>query len=92
MADDSMAVCVANVADAAWKAPCLVRAAGGGVGRPGRAVLNTIYLFNHCPLDLSEDEAHYWLWSEHLDYGYYSKPPGIAWVIWGTLRVGGRWV
>ncbi len=52
------------------------------------AILNTIYLFNHCPLDLSGDEAHYWEWSRHLDYGYYSKPPGIAWVIAATLRIG----
>ena len=51
-------------------------------------VFNTIYLWNHCPLDFSEDESHYWEWSRHLDYGYYSKPPGIAWVIWATVRVG----
>jgi 4-amino-4-deoxy-L-arabinose transferase-like glycosyltransferase len=53
------------------------------------AILNTVYLFNHCPIDLSEDEAHYWEWSRHLDYGYYSKPPGIAWVIWAAVKVGG---
>ncbi len=52
-------------------------------------VLNVIYLFNHCPLELSEDEAHYWLWAQHLDYGYYSKPPGIAWVLWAAQWVGG---
>src|SRR6476660_2833864 len=50
---------------------------------------NTFYLFHNCPIDLSEDESHYWEWSRHLDYGYYSKPPGIAWVIWGALKVGG---
>ena len=53
------------------------------------AVLNAVYLFNHCPIDLSEDESHYWEWSRHLDYGYYSKPPGIAWVIWAAMRAGG---
>lgn len=26
------------------------------------------------------DEAYYWDWSRQLDYGYYSKPPGIAWL------------
>ncbi|QFY59046.1 glycosyltransferase family 39 protein [Rhizobium grahamii] len=31
--------------------------------------------------DLFVDEAQYWLWSQHLDFGYYSKPPMIAWVI-----------
>lgn len=52
------------------------------------AILNTFLLFNNCPLDLTGDEAHYWQWSRHIDYGYYSKPPGIAWVIWLALRVG----
>lgn len=31
--------------------------------------------------DLFVDEAQYWLWSTHLDLGYYSKPPMIAWII-----------
>jgi 4-amino-4-deoxy-L-arabinose transferase-like glycosyltransferase len=54
------------------------------------AALNVIYLWNHCPLELTEDESHYWEWSRHLDYGYYSKPPGIAWVIAAATAVG-RW-
>lgn len=33
------------------------------------------------PLDLVPDEAYYWHWSQHLDWGYYSKPPMIAWLI-----------
>ncbi len=31
--------------------------------------------------DLSPDEAYYWDWSRHLSWGYYSKPPLIAWII-----------
>jgi len=31
--------------------------------------------------DLFVDEAQYWLWSQTPDFGYYSKPPMIAWVI-----------
>lgn len=27
------------------------------------------------------DEAQYWTWAQHLDWGYYSKPPLIAWLI-----------
>ena len=27
------------------------------------------------------DEAQYWTWSQDLDFGYYSKPPLIAWII-----------
>ena len=30
---------------------------------------------------LGPDEAQYWTWSQQLDWGYYSKPPGIAWLI-----------
>ncbi len=31
--------------------------------------------------DLAQDEAHYWDWSRHLDWSYYSKGPLIAWII-----------
>ena len=31
--------------------------------------------------DLFGDEAQYWLWSKNLDFGYYSKPPLLAWTI-----------
>jgi len=31
--------------------------------------------------NLYPDEAQYWLWSRKLDFGYYSKPPMIAWLI-----------
>ncbi len=34
------------------------------------------------PLDLSPDEAYYWEWSRRLAWGYYSKPPLVAWIIW----------
>ncbi len=40
-------------------------------------------------IDLGPDEAQYWTWSQRLDWGYYSKPPGIAWQIWlGTTLFG----
>jgi 4-amino-4-deoxy-L-arabinose transferase-like glycosyltransferase len=32
-------------------------------------------------LPLYADEAQYWIWSKNLDFGYYSKPPIIAWMI-----------
>ncbi len=51
-------------------------------------ISNALYLWHNCPLNLSEDESHYWEWARHLDYGYYSKPPGIAWTIAAALRVG----
>lgn len=40
-------------------------------------------------IGLGPDEAQYWTWSQYLDWGYYSKPPGIAWEIWaGTSLFG----
>jgi len=33
------------------------------------------------PLDLVADEAYYWDWSRQLDWGYFSKPPMIAWIM-----------
>ena len=39
------------------------------------------YLFFFCPYDLAPDEAHYWDWSRHLDWSYYSKGPLIAWIM-----------
>ena len=39
------------------------------------------YLGWFCPLDLAQDEAHYWDWSRNLDWSYYSKGPLIAWLI-----------
>jgi 4-amino-4-deoxy-L-arabinose transferase-like glycosyltransferase len=41
------------------------------------------------PLELYPDEAQYWLWSRELAFGYYSKPPMIAWLIAGTTAIGG---
>jgi hypothetical protein len=31
--------------------------------------------------DLYPDEAQYWFWAQHLAFGYYSKPPLVAWLI-----------
>lgn len=33
------------------------------------------------PLTLSGDETYYWDWGRNLDWGYYSKPPMIAWLM-----------
>ncbi len=40
-------------------------------------------------LDLHGDEAQYWSWSEVLDWGYYTKPPAIAWIIHFTTALFG---
>jgi lipid A galacturonosyltransferase RgtD len=39
--------------------------------------------------NLFVDEAQYWMWSQHLAFGYYSKPPMIAWVIHFFTWLGG---
>ncbi|MEM9599709.1 MAG: glycosyltransferase family 39 protein, partial [Pseudomonadota bacterium] len=39
---------------------------------------------------LHGDEAQYWAWSREPDFGYYSKPPLIAWVIWITTSLFGH--
>lgn len=41
------------------------------------------------PLELYPDEAQYWVWSRTLDWGYYSKPPMVAWLIALTTSIGG---
>ena len=41
-------------------------------------------------IDLVPDEAQYWTWSRELAFGYFSKPPMIAWVIRGISEVCGN--
>jgi 4-amino-4-deoxy-L-arabinose transferase-like glycosyltransferase len=40
-----------------------------------------IWLVPHLGITLYVDEAQYWTWAQQLDWGYYSKPPVIAWLI-----------
>ncbi len=54
------------------------------------AVLRIAYLIWACPYTLIEDEAHYWEWSRRLEWSYYTKGPGVAWVIAGVTRVLGE--
>lgn len=51
------------------------------------AAARLVYLAWFCPYTLIEDEAHYWEWSRHLDWSYYSKGPGIAWLIAASTRL-----
>jgi 4-amino-4-deoxy-L-arabinose transferase-like glycosyltransferase len=41
------------------------------------------------PLELHPDEAQYWGWAQSLDWGYFSKPPLIAWTIAATTTLFG---
>ena len=40
--------------------------------------------------DLVFDEAQYWSWSRDLDFGYFSKPPLLAWLIRATTELCGN--
>lgn len=52
-------------------------------------LLRLIYVLTvHRPVNV--DEAQYWLWSQHLSWGYHSKPPLIAAVIWLTSHLFGN--
>lgn len=42
------------------------------------------------PLNLGPDEAQYWRWGQSFDWGYYSKPPMIAWMIGGLTAIFGE--
>ncbi|HEV2945994.1 MAG TPA: glycosyltransferase family 39 protein [Gemmataceae bacterium] len=57
----------------------------------GSAFLHIAYLVHDCPLDLAPDEAHYWDWSRHLDWSYYSKGPLIAYLIRLSVTITGSW-
>jgi 4-amino-4-deoxy-L-arabinose transferase-like glycosyltransferase len=55
------------------------------------SALHIAYLAHDCPLDLAPDEAHYWDWSRHLDWSYYSKGPLVAVLIRGSCEMFGGW-
>lgn len=42
------------------------------------------------PANLHGDEAQYWAWSRSFEFGYFSKPPMIAWVIAATTSIFGN--
>ncbi|MDD5203630.1 MAG: glycosyltransferase family 39 protein, partial [Sulfurimonas sp.] len=45
------------------------------------AIFSAIY---NAFLPLHGDEAYYWMWSHHLQSGYYDHPPMIAYLIYLT--------
>jgi hypothetical protein len=79
-------VCASSTRDSTWRwralAAVLVLAAAG---------LHILYLASDSPLDLAPDEAHYWHWSRHLDWSYYSKGPLVAYLIRAGCELAGGW-
>lgn len=53
------------------------------------ATLFRILVIVSSPLPLFFDEAQYWVWAQDLAFGYFSKPPFIAWSIASTTAVCG---
>lgn len=53
------------------------------------ATLFRVLVLLSSPLPLFFDEAQYWVWAQDLAFGYYSKPPLIAWAIAGTTALCG---
>lgn len=73
-----------------------VGAAGArGVALPFFVCVAALTLFRLVTLAFSNaelffDEAQYWFWSRELAFGYYSKPPLIAWIIRGATELCGQ--
>jgi 4-amino-4-deoxy-L-arabinose transferase-like glycosyltransferase len=61
-------------------------------------VLSRLLYLASGTIELSEDEAYQWLWSKHLAWSYFSKPPLIAYAqfvgtsIWGDNEFGVRFM
>lgn len=39
--------------------------------------------------ELFFDEAQYWAWAQNLEFGYFSKPPVLAWIIRASTEICG---
>jgi len=52
--------------------------------------LTALRLFLLPQVELMPDEAYYFMWSERLDWAYYSKGPGVAAVIWAGTQLFGE--
>ncbi len=65
------------------------RAAGGLILALVLLTAWRIFAVWHRELELYADEAQYWSWSLVPDWGYYSKPPMVAWLIHVSTRLFG---
>jgi Dolichyl-phosphate-mannose-protein mannosyltransferase len=72
----------AERATAAAAAPGGRRAWGGWAAAAVAAITAVRLLWLAAqPAGLYPDEAQYWFWAQHFAFGYYSKPPLVAWLI-----------
>lgn len=54
----------------------------------GIVLLARVALALFLPIDLAGDESYYWEWGRNLDFGYFSKPPLIGWMMWALGMLG----
>jgi len=47
------------------------------------------FVVMYSDVDMFADETYYWGWAQHFDFGYYSKPPMVAWMIMLTTSICG---
>lgn len=72
----------------------MIRPDPGGWLAPAFAIVAAVTALRLCLLvlnrtDLFVDESQYWLWGQSFAFGYYSKPPLIAWVIGAVTALSG---
>jgi 4-amino-4-deoxy-L-arabinose transferase-like glycosyltransferase len=52
------------------------------------SIFRLIFLYlNLGYIDLYMDESYYWGWAQSFEFGYYSKPPMVAWLIMATTSL-----
>lgn len=56
----------------------------------GALTLLRIFILVASDANLGPDESQYWFWSRDLVFGYFSKPPMIAWAIAATTALFGN--
>jgi len=49
-----------------------------------------LFALHAAQIDLVMDEAQYWSWSRDFEFGYFSKPPLIAWIIRASSELCGQ--
>src|SRR5437016_794312 len=55
----------------------------------GALTVARLIALTYSEVDLFFDEAQYWAWSRELAFGYYTKPPLLAWIIALSERICG---
>lgn len=50
-------------------------------------ILWRVVVLENLPISLYVDEAQYWTWSKALDWGYFSKPPMVAFLVFLSTQL-----